>query len=122
MAAQPLPSIACRLQRTLASGTALCDRLFTEPEVRKAVRRVMDGEDFRAIAAQVVDETVGTVNQFPNVAAAQFGYDTSGLWEVHQAFERLDDTGGDDVRITRRVGGNVGVDLLEVADGARRPD
>ena len=59
------------------------DRLFTEPEVRKAARPVMDGEDLR------------------------------------QAFERLDDTGSDDVRITRRVGGNVGVDLLEVADGAQ---
>lgn len=100
----------------------MCDRLFTEPKVRKAARAVMDGEDLRAIAPELVHETVGTLNQFPNIAAAQFGNDASGLWEVGQAFERLDDTGGDDVRITRGVSGDVSVDLLEIADGARRPD
>ena len=62
------------------------------------------------------------MNQFPNIAAAQFGHDASRLWEVGQAFARLDDTGDDDVRVPRRVSGDVGVDLLEITDGARHPD
>jgi hypothetical protein len=82
----------------------------------------MDGEDFRSITAQLVDEPVGAVNELPYVGATELRDDAAGLGELRQALEGVHDPSGDDVCITRRVRGDVGVDLLEVADGAWRPD
>lgn len=90
---------------------------FADSQVGKPSRAVMDGEDFRSIAANLVDEPVGALNELPHVGATKLRDDAAGLRELGQAFEGVYDPSGDDVRITRCVSGNVGVDLFEVADG-----
>lgn len=88
----------------------------------KEARSTEDGHHLRCVAAQAVDDPIGSHNHFPKPGDIPFRHNPPGLRKQFEPLDGHEEATHDQVGVCWRVLSDVVSDRVQVAQGLRRPD